>query len=313
MSKCSSTANPKRNTQIAAQYDPEHRVCATVILCLWPAFRFRLRLPFPIQSIPQISETLQKMGKVLSAFRAPRHAYVQRQAEKVISQDKPTMHPLYPTEAKVLDRIRLEHPELDEKVIERRRQLEENVNKLRIMSQPVLSQNSNGDIPGQESRKQKAALPRQRLGNEDTRFGFYESTPDTSVPPGKILFRDVMTMLSEVNSDRTNESTLPSSQLAADFRIDEADVQAIRSYFAPFERSVRYDYERPTDRQNTEMKEKWETQEVVDQIHPELNVQLKELSEISQKGLKKRYAEFDERKKAQEESEQKMLEKKQSR
>lgn len=247
------------------------------------------------------------MGKAFSILRGTQYAYVQKRAERIISQAKPAMHPFHPTEEKIMNRMRLEHPELNEKVVERRRHLEENVNKLRIVSRAFQENSENGGNEETQDKDENRDLPRDRLANKETQYEYYRPS-ETIAPPGKILFGDFMELLKEVNRrDDIEEPKLTFPELAEEFKIDEEKLKSIAKYFVPFNRSLGYDFipehEQLMKLPNERKQELLNRAEIV----PELKARMKALSRYELQQMNKMIQEFNE-KKAQENSEKKVIE-----
>jgi len=167
--------------------------------------------------------------------RQSRRVFVQERAERIISKPKPKMHPFYPTEEKIMKQIKAEHPELEEKVVERLPDLEERVGTIRISSHELPQIQGEKPKAIEESglaKKEARHLPEDRFAHPDSEFGFYEP-PAEKVPRGRILFSKAMELLR-----LREESREQAQQFAKQFAISENNTKAILDYFAPFTNAV---------------------------------------------------------------------------
>jgi len=170
-------------------------------------------------------------------LRQPRRIFAQERAERVMSKPKPTMHPLYPTEEKIIKRLKAEHPELGEKISEHIPVLDERVGKLRISSKEV-AQLEEGEIPKiarpleSGNPKDVRLLPQARMTPPTPELGFYEP-PENKVAPGRILFSKAKELL-EMRESEPEKAI----EFAKRFGIDEKDAASILKYFVPFTKFV---------------------------------------------------------------------------
>lgn len=165
--------------------------------------------------------------------RQTRRVFAQERAERIISKPKPTMHPFYPTEEKLLKQLKAEHPELDEKIREHPPALDERVGTLRITSQEIAQLErgvSQPTRPRIEDGQQKDVrlLPQARITEQEPELGFYEP-PEDKVAPGRVLFSKAMKLLEIRENDE--EKAL---ELAKQCGVDQSNMQYIFRYFAPF-------------------------------------------------------------------------------
>uniref|UniRef100_A0A1B6K9N0 NADH dehydrogenase [ubiquinone] 1 alpha subcomplex assembly factor 4 n=1 Tax=Graphocephala atropunctata TaxID=36148 RepID=A0A1B6K9N0_9HEMI len=167
------------------------------------------------------------MGQVVtriysSAIREVKMYNIERRAEKVISKDKPTPAPKYPSTVKELDRLKEENISM-EHLHRKDEQLDDYLKKVYVTTPdpaPKSERPVNADRP----------LPLSRHTDEELSFGYSESE-EGSVPLGRVSLKQALQFISDNQSNPDNHS---SSAIAAQYKLDINTTNDILEHFKMF-------------------------------------------------------------------------------
>ncbi|XP_053978773.1 protein NDUFAF4 homolog [Hylaeus volcanicus] len=160
------------------------------------------------------------MGKVYSTLMRPLRTFdIVHRAHDVISEQKPTAAPQYPSTAKEKELVDKMDPDFMKKHNEKNAQLDSRLKEVYVTS----------NDPNNESAKQPASsrpLPLNRTTSSSFEFGFYESRV---IPEGKCSLRQALTFLGNHNNNPT-EYTI--EKIALEYKLDKQVVANIIEHFS---------------------------------------------------------------------------------
>lgn len=186
------------------------------------------------------------MGKAWSYLKRPVVNYaVEERAARVLEKEKPTVHPMHPTEEKMLKRIQREHPELQHKIKEKHHLLNENLKKVKVQSHDFLPPaTTTTSFSGSHHHK---ALPHSleqvQMLLDEKKFEAMKNygmsfIPIDRVPKGKLSFLQAVELLrltideKNVTSDDLDKAVEKYSR--ENLKLEPEQVQLILKYFKPF-------------------------------------------------------------------------------
>ncbi|XP_046583351.1 NADH dehydrogenase [ubiquinone] 1 alpha subcomplex assembly factor 4-like [Haliotis rubra] len=161
------------------------------------------------------------MGRAVSKMSRPlKNFNVENRAQRALDKqvDQPKVAPRYPSSAQLLDKFADDHPEYLTAQKTKHGKLVDNMRKLQL--------DSHGPPPQIKSKPR--SMPERRDKLEDPEFGFLE--PER-IPEGRTSILHAMQFITE---HQTAPQNYTSSQIAHEYKLDEAHVQQILKYFQTF-------------------------------------------------------------------------------
>lgn len=167
------------------------------------------------------------MGALVSKALRPLKSFnIENRAHRIISKEKPSPAPSYPSAVEDLKRALKADPNLNEKLDKKDPQLDD-----RLKDVYVTSFGRAEDDITKEKRNQSEdrPLPQDRRQHEDFDFGLKE--PD-KVPYGRTTLRHAINYIS---SHQANPEEITASKIAFEYKLKEEDVENILKYFKTYE------------------------------------------------------------------------------
>ncbi|XP_041974359.1 protein NDUFAF4 homolog [Aricia agestis] len=160
------------------------------------------------------------------ALRPVKTFNIENRAHKLISKEKPTPAPSYPSTLEELKRVREVDPNIDEKLDKKDPGLD-----LRLKNVYVTSFGRPEDDVTKEIKNKSTdrPLPQDRKLIDDFDFGLKE--PD-KIPHGRTTLRLVLEYLA---SHQVNPEEVTAAKIAFEYKMRENDVETILKYFKTYE------------------------------------------------------------------------------
>ncbi|XP_023947227.2 protein NDUFAF4 homolog [Bicyclus anynana] len=167
------------------------------------------------------------MGGLVSKALRPIKSYnIENRAHRVISKEKPTVAPSYPSTIEELKRVQEVEPDIDVKLNKKDIKLDE-----RLKDVYVTSHGRPEDDVTKEKQEQskKRALPQDRKALPDFDFGLKE--PE-KVPYGRTTLRQAIDYIS---AHQINPEEVTAAKIAFEYKLKVEDVENILKYFKTYE------------------------------------------------------------------------------
>ncbi|CAH2231906.1 jg11073 [Pararge aegeria aegeria] len=151
---------------------------------------------------------------------------IENRAHRVISKEKPTVAPSYPSTVEELKRIREVDPDIDVKLAQKDPELDERLKDVYVTS---LGRPEDDVTKEKQGQSAKRLLPQDRKAPPDFDFGLKE--PE-KVPYGRTTLRHAIDYIS---SHQTNPEEVTAEKIAFEYKLKVEDVENILKYFKTYE------------------------------------------------------------------------------
>ncbi|XP_013181686.1 PREDICTED: protein NDUFAF4 homolog [Papilio xuthus] len=163
---------------------------------------------------------------VTKALRPIKTFNVENRAHKVISKEKPTPAPLYPSTKEDLKRTLAAVPDIDEKLDKKDPGLDD-----RLKSVYVTSYGRPEDDITREKIQQNPNRPLPKNRSQVPEFEMGWNEPE-EVPYGRTTLRKALEF---IESHQMNPTEVTASKIALEYKLKGEDVEAILKYFKAYE------------------------------------------------------------------------------
>lgn len=165
-------------------------------------------------------------GLVSKALRPVKSFNIENRAHRVISKEKPTVAPSYPSTVEELKRVREVDPDIDVKLSKKDPELDERLKDVYVTSHG----RPEDDVTKEKQEKTSdRPLPQDRKAVPDFDFGLKE--PE-KVPYGKTTLRHAIDYIS---SHQINPEEVTAEKIAFEYKLKVEDVENILKYFKTYE------------------------------------------------------------------------------
>ncbi|KAJ2940856.1 hypothetical protein O0L34_g10117 [Tuta absoluta] len=167
------------------------------------------------------------MGALVSrALRPIKSFNIENRAHRVISKEKPTVAPMYPSNIADMKRALERDPDLNEKIARKDDELD-----VRLRDVYVTSTGRPEDDITKEKQQNNPnrPLPENRTQTEEFEYGFKE--PER-IPYGRTTIRHALNFIS---AHQTNPKEVTSEKIALEYKLKQEDVVNILKYFKTYE------------------------------------------------------------------------------
>uniref|UniRef100_A0A1B6K3F5 Uncharacterized protein n=1 Tax=Homalodisca liturata TaxID=320908 RepID=A0A1B6K3F5_9HEMI len=167
------------------------------------------------------------MGQIITKIysmtaREVKMVNIERRAEKVISKDKPTPAPMYPSTIKELERLKEEQIST-EHLDKKDKQLDEYLKKVYVSTPDPAPKSERPVNP-------ERPLPLSRHTDEEVTYGYSESE-EQHIPPGRVSLKQALQFISDSQSDPDKHT---STAIAAQYKLDINTTNDILEHFKMF-------------------------------------------------------------------------------
>ncbi|KDR08215.1 protein NDUFAF4 homolog [Zootermopsis nevadensis] len=163
------------------------------------------------------------MGKVLSVIQRKVYRFnAENRAHRIISKDKPTPAPRYPSTIKELETIKSDYPHILEEQYKKDSKLDGRLKQVYVHSyDPIVAE--------QQTTNSSHSLPQDRRPLEETEFGY---TEPMMIPQGRFTLKQAMKFIADHHAD---PNTWTATAIAKEYNINQDKLETILFYYRMFQ------------------------------------------------------------------------------